>query len=149
MINDCFSAVFPIKVVRLLSLVLCLFGASVCLLGEGSATWPSLAEVPRPRAASLAAIEDESGPLSEERVFEFYRWNKFPGVLGHDATDHYFVANEFQAYLLQQPSRYAAAYFRDVDEAPPVFLSSERTLEGFPLSHYSLLAGGAAVEERS
>ena len=136
MTNDCFSAVFPIKVVRLLSFVLCLFGAAACLL----------AQVPRSRAASLAAIEDESGPLSEGRVFQFYRWNKFPGVLGYDATDHYLVVNEFQAYLLQPPSRYAAAYFRGVDEALPVCLSSERTLEGFLRSHYSLLAGGATVD---
>ncbi|HTX73506.1 MAG TPA: hypothetical protein VMC79_11820 [Rectinemataceae bacterium] len=79
-------------------------------------------------------------------------------ALGYDSSDHYLTVNEFQAYLLQQPSSMAAAYFRrvatlfrDGSGAPPVetvlpaLLDSERRLESFLRTHFRIGAGAAEV----
>lgn len=89
---------------------------------------------------------------SEERRFMI----ALLAVLGYDSQDRYLAVNEFQAYLLQQPSSQAAAYFRrvasllggdsgapSVEEVLPGLLDSERRLEGFLRSHFSMSAGGA------
>jgi len=92
-----------------------------------------------------------------ERAF----MEKLLAALGYDSSSHYLVVNEFQAYLLQQPSRYAAVYFRRVaslvpdiggttgfEKILPDLLFSERTLESFLRDRYGILAGGATVDGR-
>ena len=77
-------------------------------------------------------------------------------VLGYDSSDRYLSVNEFQAYLLQQPSSMAAAYFRrvaslladssdapGVEQALPGLLDDEKKLEGFLQTHFAMTAGGA------
>lgn len=77
-------------------------------------------------------------------------------VLGYDSTYRYLAVNEFQAYLLQQPSNMAGSYFKrvaallqDPSTAPPIgrvlpqLLKSERRLETFLKTKYDMAAGGA------
>jgi hypothetical protein len=77
-------------------------------------------------------------------------------VLGYDSSYRYLAVNEFQAYLLQQPSNMAASYFKRVavliqespnapavDRVLPQLLESERRLEAFLKEKYGIAAGGA------
>jgi len=70
---------------------------------------------------------------------------------GYDADYRYLCVNEFQAYLMQQPLRYASEYFRRVTRrfegngaSVPVagMLQAARRLSGFLESHYGIRAGG-------
>ena len=95
-------------------------------------------------------VWSEASP-EERRFMRTLLW-----ALSYDSSDRYLAVNEFQAYLLQQPSSMAAAYFkrvaailRDPKEAPPVelvvpqLLGSERKLESFLKANYGIAAGGA------
>ncbi len=92
----------------------------------------------------------EASP-EERRFMRTLLW-----ALSYDSSDRYLAVNEFQAYLLQQPSSMAAAYFkrvaailRDPKEAPPVeivvpqLLGSEKRLESFLKANFGIAAGGA------
>ncbi|MGA2761925.1 MAG: hypothetical protein ABSG17_01030 [Spirochaetia bacterium] len=77
---------------------------------------------------------------SEYRAFCFHLWDsldprarsffvKFLDELGYDGESRYLAVNEFQAYLMQQPARYAPEYFqRTVNRFAPGELVPERTI---------------------
>ena len=85
----------------------------------------------------------------EER--EFYR--NFLDSLGYDSADEFLAVNEFQAYLMQQPLEYAAAYFARFTKLlsqngasgaidPARLLTHARLLDAFLQSRFGISAGG-------
>ncbi|HTP59661.1 MAG TPA: hypothetical protein VMM82_12135 [Spirochaetia bacterium] len=105
----------------------------------------------------------------EYRDFCFTVWDSLtPGTraffrgfldeLGYDSTYRYLCVNEFQAYLMQQPLRYAPEYFQRVTRrfegkraGVPVagMLEAARRLNGFLESRYGLRAGATVEAERA
>jgi len=97
----------------------------------------------------------------EYRDFCFKLWDSMsPGTkaffrsfldeLGYDADYRYLCVNEFQAYFIQQPLRYAPEYFQRVTRrfegkgaTVPVsgMLEAARRLNAFLESHYGVHAG--------
>ena len=97
---------------------------------------------------------------ADYRLFCFKLWDSlspqtrsffwvFLDELGYDASYRYLAVNEFQAYLMQQPLRYAPAYFERVTERfaqrdrPPgeAILRAARRLDDFLETHYGIRAG--------
>ena len=82
----------------------------------------------------------------------------FLDELGYDADYRYLCVNEFQAYLMQQPLRYAPEYFRRVTRrfegkrgSVPVagMLEAARRLNAFLESRYGIHAGGTVEAQRA
>ncbi len=82
---------------------------------------------------------------------QFYR--SFLDFLGYDSSDEFLVVNEFQAYLMQQPLEYAAAYFArfvklfsqngsQATMEPDRLLSNARSLDAFLQNRFGISAGG-------
>jgi hypothetical protein len=82
---------------------------------------------------------------------DFYR--SFLDSLGYDGADEFLAVNEFQAYLMQQPLEYAAAYFERFIKLlpqngsrgtidPARLLASARSLDAFLQSRFGINAGG-------
>ena len=97
----------------------------------------------------------------EYRAFCFQLWDsldprarvfftRFLDELGYDAEYRYLAVNEFQAYLMQQPLKYAPAYFERVmkrfgrDKIAPVkaILNASLRLNAFLESWFGIRAGG-------
>jgi len=99
---------------------------------------------------------------SEYREFCFRLWDSLsPGTraffrrfldeLGYDADYRYLCVNEFQAYLMQQPIRYAPEYFQRVTRrfgggSVPVsgMLEAASRLNAFLELRFGIRAGGTA-----
>ena len=85
----------------------------------------------------------------DPRARAFFR--RFLDELGYDGDYRYLAVNEFQAYLMQQPSRYAPEYFSRVmkrfgaGQSVPegVILDAARRLNAFLESRFGIRAGGA------
>lgn len=82
---------------------------------------------------------------------DFY--TSFLDSLGYDSADGFLAVNEFQAYLMQQPLDYAAAYFKRFIKLlskngsrgtmdPARLLASARLLDAFLQSRFGINAGG-------
>jgi hypothetical protein len=82
---------------------------------------------------------------------DFY--TSFLGSLGYDTADPTLVVNEFQAYLMQQPLRYAASYFARFTHLmeengsspgmdPGQLVEDARTLDEFLQPRFGFGAGG-------
>ena len=61
---------------------------------------------PRRRTVTSACVSGTPSPREKRASM-----NPFLDSLGYDSADPTLVVNEFQAYLMQQPLRFAAAYF--------------------------------------
>jgi hypothetical protein len=90
----------------------------------------------------------DSLPEEEKSFYE-----SFLDSLGYDSSDPTLVVNEFQAYLMQQPLRFAAAYFerfirlqQDNGSAPGIqprqLVEEARSLDEFLRSRFGFGAGG-------
>ena len=96
----------------------------------------------------------------EYRVFCFQLWDtldprarsffvKFLDQLGYDGDSRFLAVNEFQAYLMQQPVRFASAYFERVvkrfapGEAVPerTIVNAARRLDNYLESRFGIRAG--------
>ncbi len=86
----------------------------------------------------------------------FFR--RFLDELGYDADYRYLCVNEFQAYLMQQPLRYAPEYFQRVtrrfqgaEASVPVggMLEAARRLNAFLESRFGIRAGETVVARRA
>jgi len=86
---------------------------------------------------------------AEEKGF----YEAFLDSLGYDVTDPTLVVNEFQAYLMQQPVSYAAAYFQGFlvllesrgTGSPPAagpLLQTAQSLDAFLRARFGFGAGG-------
>jgi len=104
----------------------------------------------------------------EYRDFCFQLWDSLaPGTraffrrfldeLGYDAEYRFLAVNEFQAYLMQQPLRYAPEYFARVtrrfggaQENVPVapLVEAARSLDAFLQSHFGIRAGETLTTRR-
>jgi hypothetical protein len=103
----------------------------------------------------------------EYREFCFQLWDsvgpgtraffrRFLDELGYDADYRYLCVNEFQAYLMQQPIRYAPEYFQRVARrfgsgSVPVsgMLEAARRLDAFLKSRFGIRAGGTVDTRRT
>ena len=103
----------------------------------------------------------------EYRSFCFQLWDsldsavrsffiRFLDELGYDGSFRYLVVNEFQAYLMQQPARYAPDYFlrvakRFAGEGSGVpqtaILDASHRLNDFLESRFGIVAGGSLDAE--
>ena len=96
----------------------------------------------------------------EYRAFCFQLWDsldprarsffvKFLDELGYDGDSRFLAVNEFQAYLMQQPVRFASAYFERVvkrfapGEAVPerTIVNAARRLDNYLESRFGIRAG--------
>ena len=100
---------------------------------------------------------DSLGP--RERAF----FTRFLDELGYDGESRYLAVNELQAYLMQQPARFAPAYFERVARrfggtgngvSETAILAAARRLDSFLGSRFGIHAGetlgdaGVAVSRR-
>jgi hypothetical protein len=80
-------------------------------------------------------------------------YTSFLDSLGYDTADPTLVVNEFQAYLMQQPLRYAASYFERFTQRlaetgvasavePSQLVDNARALNEFLLPRFGFGAGG-------
>ncbi len=79
-------------------------------------------------------------------------YTAFLDSLGYDTADPTLVVNEFQAYLMQQPLKYAASYFERFTQlwaengslgvAPSQLVENARALDEFLQQHFGFGAGG-------
>jgi hypothetical protein len=94
----------------------------------------------------------DSLPEGEKGFYE-----SFLDSLGYDSSDPTLVVNEFQAYLMQQPLRFAAAYFERFirlrqengsapDIQPGQLVEDARSLDEFLRSRFGFGAGGPLLE---
>jgi hypothetical protein len=88
------------------------------------------------------------------RTRAFFR--RFLDELGYDADYRYLCVNEFQAYLMQQPIRYAPEYFQRVTRrfggaSVPVggMLEAARRLDAFLESRFGIRAGETVDARRT
>ena len=95
-----------------------------------------------------SSLPRNTGPSLDPRARAFFR--RFLDELGYDANYRYLEVNEFQAYLMQQPQRFAPEYFQRVmarfggrgARVPvQVIVEASRRLDAFLQAHFGIRAG--------